>query len=140
MNQKQKEIKNKIDTTTDDLDIRQSIWIEYLETDNQDIDFICKKLILQKKATEEIEEKIKKIANSEKSDSFIELLESFTEFEQSVLSLLFVGVSINSVAKYKMIKPMRIVQVIHCISSSSVWREYFAEKNSNAKRKIRLKQ
>ncbi|NBU97151.1 MAG: hypothetical protein EBS19_02870 [Spirochaetia bacterium] len=139
MNQKQKEIKNKIDTTTDDLDIRQSIWIEYLETDNQDIDFICKKLILQKKATEEIEEKIKKIANSEKSDNLIELLESFTEFEQSVLSLLFVGISINSVAKYKMIKPMRIVQIINCISSSSAWREYFAEKNSNAKRKIRLK-
>lgn len=140
MDQKQKEMKIKIDNLTEDLDIRQGLWIEYLETDCDDIESICKKLITQKQMIEQIEKNIIKMINSKDSEYFVDILQSFTEFEQDVLSLLVIGIPINSVAKYKMIKQMRIIQIISCISSSPVWGEHFAKKDTNTKRKIRLKQ
>jgi FixJ family two-component response regulator len=139
MDQKQREIKAKIDVLTEDLDIRQSVWLEYLETDCEDVDFICKKLLIQKEVNQQIENNITAMLNSETPEDFIELLQDFTEFEQSILSLLIVGISINSIAKYKMIKPMRILQIVSNISSSPIWGEYFAKKDINSKRKIRIK-
>jgi len=139
MKQKHMEIRLKIENVTDDLDIRQSIWLEYLETDSEDIDSICNKLIIQKKIAEQIETNIIKLTKSKSSDDFLNILNSFTEFEQDIISLIVVGIPINSIAKYKMIKPMRIIQIISCISSNPVWREYFAEKELNTKRKIRFK-
>jgi len=58
------------------------------------------------------------------SSKLIKLLDSFSDFERSIMFLLLLGFSVNDVSEYKGISCIRIKQSIASIKKHTVWKEY----------------
>ena len=60
----------------------------------------------------------------------LELLDTFTELERSILILLVLGFTKEQVSKYKMIEMLRLQQMINNISTHPIWEKMLVKEKA----------
>lgn len=118
-------IKQKIHNLTKDDDDRQELWLHYV-SGNSPSTFEQKLLKIKRKR--EQEEKflcaISEFYINPPSKKTLKLLETFSEFERSIMFLLLLGFTVQEVSEYKGISYIRIKQSIASIKTHTIWKDY----------------
>jgi len=115
------EIKDKIDSLTVDEDVRQSLWLAVLQKPDIDIDSAIEDIFTAEKKEIEITDKIAKSIQHAPDQKTVELLSCFSPEEQSVMSLLMLGIDVYSISRYKSLKLAWLKQMIRSIHAHPVW-------------------
>jgi hypothetical protein len=113
-----------INCLTSNLDIRQELWVHYLS--GQPITALIE---LAQKLKSLEDNRIFMELNLESfkvgdSDKLLELMSHFTEYDQSIMSLIVIGFSIYEIAVYKGTSVIRIIQTLNAIKYNPYWIEY----------------
>lgn len=113
-----------INGLTNNEDYRQQLWVCYLSGDSSTV---LKKRLTQIKRENELYCKMQRIIWSVYSNppscELLMFLKGFSEFEQSIMFLLLIGLSVNEVSEYKDISLVRTKQIITAIRNNRVWEE-----------------
>jgi hypothetical protein len=122
------QVNNLINHLTNDDDQRQDLWVYYLSGHSVD-SFVS--YLEELKAAQQVERKMQanlwQILKNSPSYKFAELLSKLSELECSVVCLLTLGLSVNSISEYKGISEVRIRQLISVVRYNEVWEELYAE-------------
>jgi hypothetical protein len=132
-------VKQTIDCLTDDEDHRQNLWIHYLNGNNlESLSYHLEKIKKDSAALVELENKLLNIVSSGYYTKIQGTLTNFTEYEQSIMCLLILGLSAHQIADIKGISEVRIRQTILTIRYNPYWDNlYGSEKELNRRRKAR---
>ena len=128
-----------INRLTKDEDRRQDLWMYYLSgnaasTFSSHLD----KLNREFNADSQLQELLWSVFKNPPSDKFKELLNNFSDIEQSVVCLLALGLTVSQLSLYKGISEIRIRHVISVVKENDCWEElYGVEKTTNGRRAIR---
>jgi DNA-directed RNA polymerase specialized sigma24 family protein len=119
---KQEQISEFIERLTQDSDTRQELWVQYLNGASKErmIHYVMSYRDIEN--DEQFKLAIWKVLNEPDSSRFQQLISSLTEFEQSVAVLLALGLTVEKIAIYKDISPIRIRQAMTVIRYNSAWR------------------
>ena len=120
-----------ISNLTNDEDQRQELWAHYLSGNAESslasyLDKINKEYSLES----EIQSRIWHIVKNPPSEKFYELLSRFSDVEQSIVTLLALGLTVTQVSLYKRISEIRIRQVISIIKDNNCWEELYGIKEA----------
>ena len=127
-----------INCLTSDEDQRQDLWVYYLSgnpmsTFTSHLDKLNKEF----NADSQLQEMLWVVFKDPPSDKFKELLDNFSDVEQSVVCLLALGLTVNQLSKYKGISEIRIRHVISVITENDCWEElYGTEETTNRRREV----
>lgn len=114
-----------INNLTKNEDLRQELWVHYLDTNSVDsLSNHLHKLSLENQETENFKANAWYLMNKSHSKQLSDLIETFTEFEKSVVCLVMLGFDINKIAKIKGISEVRIRQTMLNIRYNPSWRMY----------------
>jgi len=114
-----------INSLTKDEDLRQELWVHYLDTNSVDsLSNHLQKLSLESKEIENFKANAWYLMNKYHSQQLSDIIETFTEFEKSVVCLVMLGFDINKIAKIKGISEVRIRQTMLNIRYNPSWRIY----------------
>jgi len=110
-----------INHLTDNEDIRQELWVRYLEgTPLHALPCIFKNI----QQTHLIEESLEQIFQElTEGPHWTILCKHFTDLELSIILLLTAGHDIIEISRYKGIAEVRIRQILSVIRSNKVWEE-----------------
>lgn len=128
-----------ISALTNDEDQRQELWAHYLSGNAESslasyLAQINKEFSLES----EIQAHLWRIAKNPPSEKFYDLLSRFSEVEQSIVTLLALGLTVAHISRYKGISEIRIRQVISIIRDNDCWEElYGIKETSDTGRKVR---
>lgn len=117
-----REISQLINCLTDNEDHRQELWVHYLSGGSSDsfsshLDDVSSDILDSSRFKNTLWDAFK----NPPSDRFYQLLDSFSSFEQSIMCLLMLGLSIKEIGGYKGISEIRIYQAISSIKNSRCW-------------------
>ena len=127
-----------INCLTKDEDRRQDLWVYYLSgnhtsTFSSHLDNLTKEF----NADSQLQEMLWNVFRNPPSDKFKELLNNFSDIEQSIVCLLALGLTVSQLSKYKGISEIRIRHVISVIKENDCWEELYGfEETSNRRRTI----
>jgi hypothetical protein len=124
-----------INSLTSNRDYQQELWIHYLSGNS--ISSFAQKLEEIKYEHEE-HQRIADIVSHLLSNSepeFKQLIGDFSEFEQSIMCLLAIGLSIPEISKYKKLSIIRVQQVVMTIKNHSKWDKKWLSKDTSQKKK-----
>ncbi len=125
----QKQIFQTINNLTNNEDYRQQLWVHHLSGDSSTV--LKERLIkIQQKDElyDRLQEAVWTMYKNPPSHEFLTFLKSFSEFEQSIMFLLLMDLSVNEVSEYKGISLVRMRQIITAIRNNPVWEERWQEK------------
>lgn len=129
----------KINSLTEDEDHRQNLWIHFLS--GNPLDTLTAHLELLKKESilsNDIEKRILGIIRNSHYNKFQEILANFSNYEQGIICLIALGLSIKQISSVRGISEIRIKQTISAIRYNPYWNTlYGVEKELNGRRKIR---
>lgn len=119
-------ISNLINRLTNDEDHRQQLWVYYLNGNSPStfVDYL-ERLIKYSVSETSLQARIYTVVSDTPSDRFYDLLSRLSPLEQSIVSLLALGLSIGEISAYKGISIIRIRQVISVIRDNSCWKELY---------------
>jgi hypothetical protein len=82
-----------------------------------------------------LQQKLWDVFSNPPSDKFKELLNNFSEVEQSVVCLLALGLTVTELSGYKGISEIRIRQVMSVIRDNDCWEELYGVKETTNRRR-----
>lgn len=128
-----------ISSLTNDEDKRQELWAYYLEGNSTcSLASYLAKMERESSLEEEIQSRLWQIIENPPSQKFSELLSHFSEIEQSIVTLLALGLTVAQVSEYKGISEIRIRQVVSIIRENGCWEELYGIKEKiNTGREVR---
>ncbi len=113
-----------IKSLTNDEDYRQQLWVHHLSGDSSAVlDDRLIRIKQEDKLYYKLQEAVWSMYKDPPSPELLMFLKSFSEFEQSIMFLLLMGLSVNEVSKYKGISLVRIRQIITAIRNNPVWED-----------------
>lgn len=116
-----RDIASLINSLTNDEDKRQQLWVYYLSSnDALSLPAHLKTLQEEEKLQKDLDTLWALIA-SKPAFKVLNILDSFTDLERSIIALLMLGLDLDTISKYKLISPVRLKQVIMCIKNNSNW-------------------
>jgi len=114
-----------IDNLTSDEDLRQELWVHYLSgNSSESFKDSLERIKLQHSINEEFNKVVYEAFNYRPSIKFVSFLDSFTEFEQNILYMLMLGLSLQQISLIKGIDEVRIEQCVASIRYNNIWNEY----------------
>jgi hypothetical protein len=115
-----------INSLTNDEDIRQDLWLHYLNGNAvETFQSKLERLIVEYSDYSELQESIWVLIKNPISDSLSDTLENnFTDYERSIICLIVLGVGIEEISRIKGISEVRIRQSIATIRYNTVWKPY----------------
>jgi hypothetical protein len=115
-----------INCLTNNEDLRQDLWVHYLSGNPTD-SLVTHLQKISDDYSEDLKVKhaIWQLISSPLSEKFPDFLSSFTEFEQSIICLLMLGLSIQQISKHEGISEVRIRQTVSSIRYNVVWRQFY---------------
>lgn len=118
-----------INCLTQNEDLRQELWVHYLSGNTVD-SFVShlKEISTDYSEDETIRANIWHLINNPPSDRFQNFLKTFSEFEQSILVLLALGMTTSQISAYKGISEVRIRQTISSIRYNISWEQFYGIK------------
>lgn len=124
----QEQVSYLINCLTKNEDLRQELWVHYLDGNPiESFSAYLKKIQIEYSEDKVIKENLWHLYQSPPSDNFFCILDNFTDFEQSIIVSLILGVEVEKISEYWGISPVRIRQVIASIGYNSCWRDYGIE-------------
>ena len=125
-----------INNLTNDEDYRQELWVHYFS--GKPSAALNNHLTQIKRVNEQYEKLQEAVWTMYRNPPSLELLsfiKCFSEFEQSIMFLLLLGLSVNDVSEYKGISLIRIRQIITAIRNNPVWEDKWLLKEALQKKK-----
>lgn len=126
-----------INRLTKDEDTRQDLWVHYLS--GNPVDSLSDHLQEITNEYLDDENKIKgavwQLMTDPPSSDFLELLDSFTEFEKSIICGLMLGFTIQDISQRRGICEVRLRQTISSIRYNPLWENYYGIKNKSDRRR-----
>ena len=121
--------KQLIENLTDDEDFRQELWVHFLSGHGHP-SFLAKleNIHLQNIIFLEYQRVIAYSVRFPLSGELEESLRKFAPVESSILILVALGFSIDQIAKYKDICPIRLNQLVFSIRGSNLWEKIKRER------------
>ena len=127
----QEQVNNLINCLTSNDDLRQELWVYYLEGNPvESFSSHLKKIQIEYSDDKVVQENLWQLMQTT-SNSFFDILNNFTDFEQSVVIFLVIGMNIEKISQYLGISQVRIKQVIASIRYNTIWRVYGIKEKSD---------
>jgi|GEM_PF-5056844 len=122
----QEKVSTLINCLTNNEDLRQELWVHYLSGNSVDTfaDHLHR-LSLEHSIDEKLRNAVIDAIHNPPSEQLKSVLERFSEFEQSIMCLLALGLNSTEVSGYKKISDVRIRQTIDSIASSPCWKDIY---------------
>ena len=115
-----------INSLTEDNDLRQELWVTYLEGASlSDLSDQKIKIEQEEQKYQQMKSAFQYILDNPPSDFFHEILSNFTSVEQEVLCMLALGCEINEISQYNSISEVRLRQMVVNIRNSNIWEEIY---------------
>lgn len=115
-----------INSLTEDKDLRQELWVNYLEGASlSDLSDQKIKIEQEEQKYQQMKSAFQHIIDNPPSDFFHEILSNFTSVEQEVLCMLALGCEINEISQYNSISEVRLRQMVVNIRNSNIWEEIY---------------
>ena len=119
-----------INDLTNDQDMRQDLWVYYLE--DKPIESFESKLVrlkVQYSEDLELQEAIWHLVKNPPSHELTNFInDNFTDFERSIMCCLMLGLNASKISELKGISEVRIRQSIATIRYNSIWKENYGFK------------
>lgn len=133
------EVSSLINCLTSNEDLRQELWVHYLEGNPVDsFTLHLQKITLEYSEDVRLREAIWQFFSNPPSPKLNSVIEEFNDFERSIIFLLMIGQSVSQISAIKGINEVRIRQTISSIRYNSAWDKYYGtEKEPNRRRKVR---
>lgn len=128
-----------INCLTNNEDLRQDLWVHYLSGNPVD-SFVShlEKIVADYSEDIKVKYAVWNILQNPSSDKFELFLNSFSEFERSILCSLMLGLSIEQIAQHRGISEVRIRQTVSNLRYNSAWRQFYGTKEEpNGRREVR---
>ena len=128
-----------INSLTDDEDDRQSLWVYYLNGNSvESLSTYLAKIKKEFYVSQEIEQRILYIMHNGDAPKIDSILANFSPYEQGLMCLLMLGLSVIEISNLKGISEVRIRQSLATIRYNPYWeKQYGIKKEPNRRRKIR---
>ena len=113
-----------INGLTNDEDFRQDLWVCYLSGEpSAALSTRLDEIKLENEIGERLKHTLWQLHKNPPSTEFQQLLNNFSELEQSVMLLMLLDLSVTEVSEYKGISLVRTRQIITAIKSDPVWED-----------------
>lgn len=121
----QNKILQEINKLSNDEDVRQELWVQYLTTGCLPFSAKLEKIKLDSEHDLELAQLIMQLmtSTSPQSAEIQEIIHSLTDLERSIVACLLIHLDVHRISWYKDISPIRISQVIATIRNNSRWEE-----------------
>jgi hypothetical protein len=116
-----------IDGLTSNDDLRQELWVCYLSESSSNLLDRLQHLCDIQRIDSKFQKALWHLAADPSIDKLIVFLKNFSDFEQSIMILLALGLSVEDVAKKKDMSVVRVRQVINAVKSSDAWKQFKIE-------------
>jgi hypothetical protein len=128
-----------INCLTKDDDLRQDLWVHYLSGNPVDsLSAHLEDIVNEYSDEQYVKSTVWQLMTDPPSDDFIKLLDSFTEFEKSIICGLMLGFTIEHISQKRSMCEVRLRQTISSIRYNPLWENYHGIKNKpNSRRKTR---
>lgn len=133
MDKNNREIYLLINSLTEDNDFQQELWVHYL-SGNSPTSFSerLEEIRYEQEEQQRIAEAIWELMNNGNLE-FKELIQGFSELEQSIMCLLAMGFSVPEISKYKTLSIIRVQQVVTTIRNHDRWDDKWLTQNMKKK-------
>ena len=119
------QVSNLINCLTNNEDKRQELWVHYLEGNSIDtLSSHLRHINIEYSNDRVVQQSLWHYMQNPPSPEFFSFLKGFTEFEQSLMIMLTLGLDVEKISAYKGISEARIRQAIACIRYNTSWYEY----------------
>lgn len=115
-----KKIQTLIESLTDNEDYQQELWIAYL-CGNSRLSTALDTIKIKHKKTEQLQYKAQLLISHDFSPAMLQILESFTGYEYTILYLLILGYNTNKISEHCGLSLVRVKQAIHAIQTNKCW-------------------
>lgn len=132
-------VRQTINCLTDNEDYRQSLWVHYLNGNSiESFSAHLSQLKLETQISKETEKFIFLMMRDDESNKIQSILSNFSTYEQSIMCLLVLGLSVQEISTLKGISEVRIRQSLATIRYNPYWeKEYGFKKEPNRRRALR---
>ena len=120
----QNKIMELISSLTRNEDVQQDLWVIYLSDSSSNLKESLKKIYNRNRIDQKIQRELWRIAVTSPSDYMVTFLDNFSEFEQSIMILLMLGLSLEEVAIHKDMSFIRVQQAVAAIRNSGIWDQF----------------
>ena len=118
-----------INCLTNNDDLRQELWLHYLDGNSlESFSSHLKKISQDHESDAKFRLNAWQLIKEQPSESFFNAVESFTDLERSVMCLLMLGLSTEQISNYHGISEVRIKQLIATIRYNPIWDSYHGTK------------
>ena len=118
-----------INSLTNDEDLRQELWVHYLNGNPPDsFSRQLEKIRIEYSDDLELKQSLWNILTNPPSEKFTKVLSHFTDFERSILCFLMLGLTIEAISSVKGICEVRIRQSIANIRYNGIWEKAYGIK------------
>lgn len=126
------EVSHLINCLTNDDDLRQELWVYYL--DGNPVESFAShldKLAATFADDIMVRRSLWKLLKDPPKEEFQEFLENFTDFERSLIIVLMLGLTVEKISAYKGISEVRIRQAITSLRYNKCWEVYYGIKEES---------
>lgn len=125
------EVRQLINCLTNDEDARQELWVHYLSGNSVD-SFVSRldEIAQDCSQDDKVKANLWNLFTNPPGERFYALLNNFSQFEQSVICLLMLGLTLSEISGYKGLSEIRIKQVVHSIKSNKCWEALYGIKDT----------
>jgi len=125
-----------INSLTNDEDYRQELWVHYLSgKPSAALNNRLTQIKRENEQYEKLQEAVWTMYRNPPSPELLSFIKCFSEFEQSIMFLLLLGLSVNDVSEYKGISLIRIRQIITAIRNNPVWEDKWQKEPTRHQKK-----
>lgn len=126
-----------INSLTKDEDIRQDLWVHYLNgTPIEQLNTHLVKIKAEYSEDLELQKSIWDLINNPPREELYNLIQnSFTDYERSIICCLMLGLTSSKISEIKGISQVRIRQTIATIRYNQCWEEFYGTKEEPDKRR-----
>jgi hypothetical protein len=118
-----------INHLTEDNDLRQDLWVHYLSGNPMDsLSTHLEDIVNEYSDEEQVKSTVWQLMNNPPSEDFITMLDSFTEFEKSIICSLMLGFTVEHISRRRGISEVRLRQTISSIRYNPLWEQYYGAK------------
>ena len=115
-----------INNLTNDEDLQQELWVHYLSGNSvESLSSRLESVKIEYSDDLKLIEAIWLLIYSPPSNTLIDILDNFSDFEKSIMCLLMLGISVERISAIKGINEVRIRQSISSIKYNTIWREKY---------------
>ncbi len=124
-----------INCLTNNEDLRQDLWVYYLSGNPVEaLPSYLQKISVDYSEDIQIKYNLWHMMNSDMSERFPEFLNYFSDFEQSMICRLMLGLSISQISEYEGISEVRIRQTVSNLRYNIAWRQFYGVEETSVGR------